>query len=518
MKNKLVVGKVPDRLFIEVIGRYDWLLEKLVDYGEKYHGVSHFIIVSSDSLKQKYEAFLKQKDSTVITVAELELKLADSHLADDYDVVAVAAHYEKKYGYRYLRDVMQQDRGVWANRVPFAASTWGNSSGQSDISVYDKINRGFAILERIVKDFKPKMILARPGWILSNVAIAIAEKNGLPCTMPRPARHGSFVTWTLGPYSHSAQLRKLFFEETNSESQLPSIEKVQAPEGSRQVFTSFQNAYKPKDLFRRFLVETYNYAHSFAKATSLGKFNERPKYTVFLKRFLLEIRTIRYLRKNWVDDASAVTGKKLLFLLPKEPEYTVQSLGRDFCNIHAILAHLATSLPVDTTLLIKEHSRVGYRKLDFYKEITRYNNVLFVNPFLPSDHFLTHCDAAATVAGTIALECCAVSKKCLTFSNMMEYAFLPNVTHVNNLYDLPSIVDDVLTEPSVGERAIWKKAASKYYAVLEETSFNAPGTKVFEGTQSVSNEALERAWELLRINYSFQLNEWEKQGERAGKI
>ena len=188
----------------------------------------------------------------------------------------------------------------------------------------------------------------------------------------------------------------------------------------------------------------------------------------------------------------------------------MQSLSRDFCNIHAILAHLATSLPVNTTLLIKEHSRVGYRKMDFYKELDRYHNVKFVNPFMPSDHFLPVCDAAATVAGTIAIECCALGKKCLTFSNKMEYRFLPNVTHVHNLYDLPDIVDDVLTEPSVSERVNFKKAASKYYAILEETSFNAAGTKVFEGTNSVSDLVLKRAWELLCINYKFQLNKWDK--------
>lgn len=518
MKDKNVLRKEPDRLLIEVIGRYDWLFEKLVDYGEKYHGVSHFIIVSSDSLKQKYQALLKQNDSIVTTVAELELKLERLRLEENYDITSVATHYEKKYGYRYLRDVMQQDRGVWASKVPFAAPTWSKIPDKDDAAVYDKINRGFIVLEDIFEDFKPKMILVRPGWIISNVAISIAEKNDLPCSMPRPARHGSFVTWTLGPYSHSAQLQQRFLELNNSEDKFPLIENVQAPEGSRQVFANFQNAYKPKVLLRRFLVETYNYAHIFVKAASKGRFKDRPKFLVFLKRFLLEIETIRYLRKRWLDEVSVIKGKKLLFLLPKEPEYTVQSLSRDFCNIHAMLAHLATSLPVNTTLLIKEHSRVGYRKMDFYKELDRYHNVRFVNPFMPSDHFLPVCDAAATVAGTIAIECCALGKKCLTFSNKMEYRFLPNVTHVHNLYNLPDIVDDVLTEPSVLERDNYKKAASKYYAILEETSFNAAGTKVFEGTNSVSDTALERAWELLCINYKFQLNKWDKKFERSAKI
>ena len=95
MKDKNVVRKEPNRLFIEIIGRYDWLFEKLVDYGEKHHSVSHFIIVSSDSLKQKYQALLRQNDSIVTTVAELELKLESLRLEENYDITSVATHYEK---------------------------------------------------------------------------------------------------------------------------------------------------------------------------------------------------------------------------------------------------------------------------------------------------------------------------------------------------------------------------------------------------------------------------------------
>lgn len=498
----------PDRLLIEVIGRYDWLFEKLVYFGEMHHGVSHFIIVSSEILKQKYQAMLTQKDSTVITTAELTSKLANVEWADDYDVVSTADFYEKKYEYRYLRDLMQQDRGVWRTKVPFAAATWGSGQAQNDYTVCDEINRSFNILERIFRDFRPKMLLVRPGWILLNVAIAIAEKNGVPCSMPRPARHRSFVTWTVGPYSHSAQLQKLFLGKSYEKAQQPTIERVQAPEGSRQVFAKFQTAYSLKGIARRFVIETYNHIYIFAKTILRGDLRTRPKYSVFLKRFFLEITTIRYLRRNWVEDAASIAGKKLLFLLPKEPEYTVQSLGRDFCNVHAILAHLAISLPIGTTLLVKEHSRVGYRRLDFYKELSRYDNVRFVNPFLPSSHYLSHCTAASTVAGTIALECCAMGKRCLTFANKMEYKFLPNIYYVKNLYDLPRIVDDVLEKPKKAEIATYKRAASKYYSILEETSFDAPGTKVFEGALPLDNNELKRAWDLLCINYRFQLNEW----------
>ena len=67
MKDKNICKIDPNRLFIEVIGRYDWLFEKLVDYGEKHHSVSHFNCFV-DSLN-KNTSLLRQNDSIVTTVA-----------------------------------------------------------------------------------------------------------------------------------------------------------------------------------------------------------------------------------------------------------------------------------------------------------------------------------------------------------------------------------------------------------------------------------------------------------------
>ena len=56
------------------------------------------------------------------------------------------------------------------------------------------------------------------------------------------------------------------------------------------------------------------------------------------------------------------------FLLPKEPEYTVQSLSREFSNIQALIS-LAISLPVDCTLIVKSIRGWGFESLSF---ITNY--------------------------------------------------------------------------------------------------------------------------------------------------
>ncbi|MDB2324443.1 hypothetical protein N9W44_02620 [Alphaproteobacteria bacterium] len=502
MENK----QKPARLLIEVIGRYDWLFEKLVDFGESEIGTSHFIIVSSKELKRKYQALIKQEGSVVITTEEVAEMHRLVRFNDAYDITATARQNEQEYNYRYLQDIMQQDRSVWSEKVPFSPNMVPRDKMLPDLEVFDRINRSFSVVKTIFDDFQPDMLLLRPGWTFSTVALGVAAKKGIPCSMPRPARYRSLVTWTLGPYSHHAQLEMLF----NSKEINLDIEEnfsLQAPEGSRQVFSNFQKAYQTKALFRRFLIETYNHSHKFVKTLLNKRFKDRPRYFTFLNRFILEIQTIKYLRKIWVENADVIPGKKLLFLLPKEPEYTVQSLARGFCNVHAIITQIAVALPAGQTLLVKEHSRLGYRKLEFYKELNKFQNVVFVNPLLPSSHYLPACDATATVAGTIALESCQLGLRCLTFSPRIEYKFLPNIRFTNDLYDVATALDFVLDDIEPKERLVYLAAAARYYALLKETSFDAPGTKVFEGNGSISADALKKSWFLLCENYKFQMKD-----------
>lgn len=498
------MAKKPNRLFIEVIGRYDWLFEKLVEYGETENGNAHCIIVSSERIKNKYFKLLKNKESIVYTIDDIDNFCEAKKFSNLNKKKRKSNYFEVLYSCRYQQDIMQQDRSLWARKVAFAANTWTSAKIEPDEAIIEKLSNQFEVLEELFLKFKPDMVIARPGWTFSTIATIIARKQKIPTTMPRPARKGSLVTWTIGPYSHPAQLEYLFNKSTFQPAE--KIEtKVLPPEGSRQVFANFQKTYEIKNICKRLFVEAYNHAVFFLNALMNKKLSKRPKFSRFLKRFYLELRTLFYLKKIWIDNPEKINGKKILFLLPKEPEYTVQSLARDFCNIHAIVTQIATCLPAGSILLVKEHSRFGYRSINFYKELNRFENIRFANPLLPSSHFFTDCDATATIAGTVGIESCLMGKKCLIFSNRVEYNFLPNIRFVENIRELPYILDELFTKPSTKEVLEYKTAATKYYSLLNSVSFDAAGTWVFEGEGKINTEIAAKAWELLCENYNFQI-------------
>ena len=70
------------------------------------------------------------------------------------------------------------------------------------------------------------------------------------------------------------------------------------------------------------------------------------------------------------------------FALPFEPEYTVQSLCKEFADVNAIIRQTALSLPQDISLCQKEHQRIGNRSIEFYEKWRRFPNVIIANPAL----------------------------------------------------------------------------------------------------------------------------------------
>lgn len=512
------VNRAPKKIFIEVINRYDWLYEKLVAHNEAREGIAHYIIVSSETLKKKYKAIIEHPDSTVIRADEL-IEIGNNTEIKNYGTIIDSARQnETKYNCRYLQDIMQQNRNVWGPKVPFAADTWSGINSLPDTTVFANINDCFCQLESVFEKFQPDLVIARPSSIIAIIAIILAGHKNIPCTMPRPARHLSFITWTHGAYSSHEYLRHVYDKKSKLRSMGRFDQEIITPAGSQQVFKKFAKSFELWPLLKNFLVETYNHCHKNCHLLLRGRIGARPKFITFLKRFILEIRTFRFLRKIWLDDLDDIQGRKILFLLPKEPEYTVQSLSREFSNIQALISQLAISLPVDCTLIVKEHSRLGFRKLEFYRELLRFQNLRFVNPFKQSQQYLHACDAAATIAGTVAVESCLIGRRCLIFSPRAEYRFLPNIVYVEDVRAMTKYVDKVLQDLSKNEREKFSIDAIKYYNCLQETCFNAEGTKVFEGTAEISDNSLEKAWKTLVDNYNFQLSNLKNNRQKTFKL
>ncbi|OBQ54935.1 hypothetical protein JJL45_03340 [Tamlana sp. s12] len=128
---------------------------------------------------------------------------------------------------------------------------------------------------------------------------------------------------------------------------------------------------------------------------------------LLFKKFVLET-SIEDLPKN---------KKQILFTLHKQPEASIDVVGRYYENQLELIINIWRILPENYILLVKEHSNaLGDRSLRFYKKVKELRNVYLINNKADSHKLLDIVEAVFTVSGTIAYEAALKNKKAYTFA------------------------------------------------------------------------------------------------------
>ena len=109
--------------------------------------------------------------------------------------------------------------------------------------------------------------------------------------------------------------------------------------------------------------------------------------------------------------------KKVLFTLHKQPEASIDVIGRYYEDQMNLIINVWRILPNDYILLVKEHSNaIGDRNLNFYKRIKHLRNTFLINNKSDSHKLLEEVEAVFTVSGTIAYEAALKNRKGFTFA------------------------------------------------------------------------------------------------------
>lgn len=148
----------------------------------------------------------------------------------------------------------------------------------------------------------------------------------------------------------------------------------------------------------------------FFSSKLLGEFN----YYVY--KFFVKTRTVDKLPKRfWV------------YYLHKQPEASIDIVGRYFEDQAANILRLAKMLPDDCYLLVKEHSNaVGDRPYGFYKTLKKLNRVDLVDEKADSFTLIEQAEKTVTVSGTVAYEAGLLDKPALLLSRVF-FSALPSV-------------------------------------------------------------------------------------------
>ena len=187
-------------------------------------------------------------------------------------------------------------------------------------------------------------------------------------------------------------------------------------------------------------------------------------------RYVLTSPNKRKSRKKFLDSLTENIPSKpfVYYPLAVDMERNLLINAPFYTNQIEIIRHIAKSLPINYTLVVKENpAQVSrdWRSLSDYKEIMEIPNVLLINPNVSYDELLKKSSLVMLIGGTTGFEAAFYGKSSITFSDMI-YSLLPSVFRVKNLEELPDLIQSALMYKPESD------SLDKYLNLIEENSFD----------------------------------------------
>ena len=117
---------------------------------------------------------------------------------------------------------------------------------------------------------------------------------------------------------------------------------------------------------------------------------------------------------------SQIEGKKfVLFTLHKQPEASVDIVGRYFEDQFKVIQNIWKILPDDHYLVVKEHTNaIGDRSLSFFKKLKQHRNIILADETINSHRLIQQCRAVFSISGSVAYEAALYGKPAFLFAHI----------------------------------------------------------------------------------------------------
>ncbi|GGP00297.1 hypothetical protein [Stakelama pacifica] len=123
-------------------------------------------------------------------------------------------------------------------------------------------------------------------------------------------------------------------------------------------------------------------------------------------------------------DAALLATPFVVYALHKQPESSIDVLGRYYEDQAALIRAIWRSLPPGWNLLVKEHTNaIGDRPRRFYRQLGHWPGLKLVEETTPMAPLLDHARAVFTVSGTVAYEAAMKGTAAFTFAPMFFNRF-----------------------------------------------------------------------------------------------
>jgi len=119
------------------------------------------------------------------------------------------------------------------------------------------------------------------------------------------------------------------------------------------------------------------------------------------------------------------------FPLHYQPETSISYFAPHYMDQCELIRQLSMSLPVGCKLYVKEHpfiANIGYRPINFYRELSSIPNVRLIDLTLPSGQLIKNSKGVIVVTGTTALEGIFAGKPVMVLADTVSFSDIPELT------------------------------------------------------------------------------------------
>ena len=161
--------------------------------------------------------------------------------------------------------------------------------------------------------------------------------------------------------------------------------------------------------------------------------------------YLLKVKAMKILRKTLYEripklDNSQLPSNFVIFPLQFSPEASTLIQGSKFNDMYQVIELISKSLPVNFTLVVKEHKLcVGRREYKFFKKIFNLHNVRLIKEDVDTYQLIKHSKGVITISSSMALEALMLKKP----AGIIGRIYFDNLSNVFNFHNMYSLDHDI---------------------------------------------------------------------------
>ena len=396
-----------------------------------------------------------------------------SDFKHDFDITVRSEFYkplqtEQQQSLSTIEDAIELS-SIWqwvrGDRSLFYVSDKGkfflDRTRRSHYELQATVSRAYGNIFHLFQWLQPDLVLLTDVVNLSKyIIVELAFQRKIPTMFLLPVRIGKYEAFSNSPYEHF----KFIYDRLN-ELREGAARPEHLDEAEEIVFNILNRKNQYHDAAQmsglgpteketinvRFLARNYREAVSKTiRYLSLGKRRKQTRkiiasaFTGPIEMSKAWLRRQYSLPKYKFDEP--VGGEQFIFFpLHSEPETSI-SLNAPWIGNQAELAwNIATSIPIEMKLYVKDHPRMyGLRTIQYYKRMReRSPNVRVLHPLTNTLDFIQSARLVIVVSGTTGMEALLNGIPVITLG-VCNFQYLTGVTRTRNLAVLPQVIRDAL--------------------------------------------------------------------------